>query len=68
MLSPPVCCLCFKDEEILHHLFFHCLFTRKAWNILFIIFYLEFCLPSKVDSWMLKGLDIRDYSPKGNIL
>ena len=68
MLSSSMCCLCFKEEETLDHLFLHCLFTRKAWNTSFRIFDLELCLPSKVDSWMLEELDIRGYSPKGNIL
>ena len=68
VLSPSMCCLCFKGEETLDHIFLHCLFTRKAWNTLFRIFYLELCLPSKVDSWLIEGLNIRGYSLKRNML
>ena len=67
LISPSMCCLCAKDEETLDHLFLHCPFTKKAWNTLFGIFDLELCLPSKIDSWMIEGLNIRGYSPKGNI-
>ena len=68
LLSPSMCCLCAKDEETLDHLFLHCPFTRKAWYTLFGIFDLELCLPSKIDRWMIEGLNFRGYSPKGNIL
>ena len=55
MLNSSMCCLCFKEEESLDHLFLHCLFTRKAWNTLFRIFYLELYLPSKSIVGWLKG-------------
>ena len=68
MLNPSMCCLCFKDEETLDHLFLHCTFTRKVWYTLFKIFDVEVCLPSKINSWMLEVLKIRGYSLKGHIL
>lgn len=59
---------CFNDKETLDDLFLHRAFAMKAWNMLFRIFNLEFCLLSKVDSWVLEGLNGKGFSPKGNIL
>ena len=50
MFSFWMCCLCFKEEENLDHLFLPCIFTRKAWNTSFRIFNSETCLLNKVDS------------------
>ena len=63
-----MCCLSFNDKETLDRLFLFCVLLTKAWNMLFRIFYTEFCLPNKVDSWMLEGLNRRGFSSKGNIL
>jgi hypothetical protein len=32
--GPNICQLCYKDEEIVSHLFIHCEFARKVWNFI----------------------------------
>ena len=66
MLSP---CAAFVSKKRTPWTIYFCIVSllKKAWNTLFKIFYLELYLPSKLDSWTLEGLNIRGYSPKGNI-
>ncbi|XP_022153214.1 uncharacterized protein LOC111020765 [Momordica charantia] len=46
-LLPSFCCLCTKSGEDHDHLFFHCYFASKCWNLLFHQFNVDWCFDLK---------------------
>lgn len=52
---------CNWDTQKWFFLFLHFDFTMAGWFLLFRIFYLDYCLPSKVYSWMIDGLNSKDF-------
>ena len=57
-IMPPLAHLCAAFASKMRRLwttffFLHCEFAMKGWSLLFRIFNLDFCLPSKIDIWML---------------
>lgn len=42
------CCVCKKDGEIIDHLLIHCPIAKELWNMVFLLFGVQWTMPSGV--------------------
>lgn len=67
-LSPSGCKVCLNAGESIDHLFLHCEFTSSSWNFAAGLLGISFCLPRKVEDWMVEGLKAWNLKGKGKVI